>query len=236
MSDTDIQAASKAAAEASKFGTKALETTDKILSFIAKVFNEPAKETSGMLGDSMKFYRWKRQIRIVDKVNKILEDRGTEKTIPIPPKFAIPILQNASLEDEDNLQDIWIRLISNSMDPDFEGELRFAFIEIIKSLNSLDASILDFFYKTLKANSKIDWDQITNYSLTKEQICKAMSLELKDYYVSIHNLFRVQCFAPAILKGGVKMGNESLTVYKGADAITLTPLGKNFIEMCISDN
>ena len=184
----------------------------------------------------MKFFRWKRQVRIVDKVNEILENREVAKTTPIPPKFAIPMLQNASLEDEDNLQDIWIRLISNSMDPEFEGELRFAFIEIIKSLNSLDAIILDFFYKTLKDDSKIDWEQITNYSLTKEQICKAMSLDFKDYYVSIHNLFRVQCLAPAILKGGVKMGDESLTVYKGADAITLTPLGKNFIEMCVIDN
>ncbi len=63
-----------------------------------------------------------------------------------------------------------------------------------------------------------------------------MSLDLKDYYVSIHNLFRVQCLAPAILKGGVKIGNESLTVYKGADAITLTPLGKSFIEICVTNN
>jgi hypothetical protein len=181
MSDTDIQAVSKAAAEASKFGTKALDTTNKILSFIAKVFNEPAKETSGMLGDSMKFYRWKRQIRIVDKVNKILENRGITKTIPIPPKFAVPILQNASLEDEDSLQDIWIRLISNSMDPEFGGELRFAFIEMIKSLSTLDAKILDLFYKTLKKDPQIDWEQITNYSLTKEQICKAMSLDFKAF-------------------------------------------------------
>jgi len=236
MPNTDIQAVSKVAAEVSKFGTKALDTTDKILKFIAKVFNEPIQETSGILGDRLKFFRWKRQIRIVDKVGEILKKRGVIKTTPIPPKFAIPMLQNASLEDEDNLQDIWIRLISNSMDPEFEGELRFAFIEIIKSLNSLDASILDFFYKTLKADSNIDWEQITNYSLTKEQICKAMSLDLKDYYVSIHNLFRVQCLAPAILKGGVKIGNESLTVYKGADAITLTPLGKSFIEICVTNN
>ncbi len=236
MSDSDIQAVSKAAAEASKFGTKALDTTDKILKFIARVFSEPIQETSGMLGDSMKYLRWKRQIRIVDRVNSILEERGVEKTTPIPPKFAIPMLQNASLEDENYLQNIWIRLISNSMDPDFEGELRFAFIEIIKSLNSLDATILDFFYSTLKKDSKVDWGQITSYSLTKEQICKELDLDVSDYFVSIYNLFRVQCLAPAIFKGGVKMGNESLTVYKGADAVTLTPLGKNFIKMCIATN
>jgi hypothetical protein len=38
---------------------------------------------------------------------------------------------------------------------------------------------------------------------------------------------------PAILKGGVKMGPEPLTIYKGIDAVTLTPLGVKFVEACI---
>jgi hypothetical protein len=206
MTDSDIKEIAKATAEVSKFGTKALETTEKMLGFFARVFKEPIESVSGIIGDKLKFIRWQRQIRIVDKVNEILENRKLTQTNAVSPKFALPMLQNASFEENDELQDIWIRLIANSMDPNFNIELRFAFIEIIKSLNPLDAKILDLFYKILEQDLNMDWKQITTYSLNKEQICELLQINLDDYFVSIYNLFRVQCLAPAILKSiGTKL-------------------------------
>lgn len=229
---SEIEEVARATAEASKFGTKALETTEKLAGFVAKVFKEPIRDAVGIIGDRLKFMRWERQVRLADRVNEILSQRRVIETKAVPPKLALPILENASLEDNNELQDLWARLLANSMDPSFTEEVRFAFIEIIKSLNPLDVKVLQAFYNSLSKQS-IDWDSITNYSVKKQQLCESLSISPKDYEVSMYNLFRVQCLAPAIIKGGVKMGPEPLTIYKGTDAVVMTPLGKNFVEACI---
>jgi len=233
MSDaSNIKEISKAVAEASKFGTKSVETTEKILGFLAKVFEDTIEQVSGIVSDKLKFLRWQRQIRIVDQVEKILKQRKIKITRSIPPKFALPMLENASLEEDDQLQDIWIRLMANSMDPNFDAKFRMAYIEMIKGLAPLDVRILDFFYKSLVKDGMAGIN-FTAHSYTQGRICNSLNINKEEYLDSIYNLFRVQCLAPAIITGDAMMGGEPLTIFKGADEISMTPLGKNFIEACI---
>ncbi len=200
--------------------------------FLSKVFKQPIEDAVGIIGDRLRFLRWERQVRLSDKVNEILEQRGVKETRAVPPKIALSILENASLEGNDELQDLWANLLANSMDINFTEEIRYAYLEIIKSVTSLDVRMLYTLYNSL-SEQRIDWNNITHYSVNKQQICEALSISPQDYEISIYNLFRVQCLAPAIIKGGVKMGSEPLTIYKGTDAVVMTPLGKNFIEACI---
>ena len=236
---SEIEEASKAVAETAKFGTKSVEVTNKILGFISKIINEPLEQTSGIIGDKLKFIRWKRQVRMVDEVNKNLCDRNIQETKPIPLKFAIPMIESASLEENDELQDLWNKLIANSMNPKFTGEIRYAYIEIIKNLTSLDVKILDKMYQEL-VKQKCDLNLITNYSFTKEQIAQMVQCDMNECIMSIYNLFRVQCLSSAVFKfTGIKSakatsGNESPTVFKGVDQVTMTPFGKSFIEACIN--
>ncbi len=230
---SEIEEVARATAEASKFGTKALETTEKLASFAAKVFKEPLRDSVGIIGDRLKFMRWERQVRLADRVNDILNQRAIIETRPVPPKLALPIFENAGLEDNDDLQDLWAKLLANSMDPNFTEEIRYAYLEIIKSLNPVDVSILHSFYTLPTRNPKINWDHITTYMITKEQICERLSISPQIYEVSMHNLFRVQCLGPAIIKGGFISGGEPMTAYKGIDAVVMTPLGKHFVEACI---
>lgn len=230
---SDIEEVSKAAAEVSKFGTKALGTTEKILGFLSKVFKEPLEDVAGIVGDRLKFLRWERQVRMAEEVTKILEERNLSNTKPVAPKLALPIIENASLEEDDSLQNIWINLMANSMDPNFKNDIRFAYIEIIKSLEPVDARLLEYFYDVLINDPKVDLAQPTDFSLTKEVIAQGLGLELNQCILSIYNLFRAQCLSPAILRGGVKIGHEALTVYKGVDAVTMTLLGIDFVKACI---
>jgi len=232
---SDIKEVAKAVAEASKFGTKSLETTEKMLGFLAKVFEGSIEQAAGIVSDKLKFHRWQRQVRMVDQVEKILEKRKVVGTRPISPKFALPMLENASLEEDNELQDIWIRLMANSMDPNFNATFRMAYIEIIKGLTPLDVRILNFFYNSLVQDG-MNGENFTAHSYTQKRICNVLNINKEEYLDSIYNLFRVQCLAPAIIKGGVKMGGESLTIFKGADEVSMTPLGKNFIEACIKED
>lgn len=198
------------------------------------MFGEPIRDAVGILGDRLRFLRWQRQLRIADEVNKLLSERGVTKTRAVPPKLALPILENASLEEDNTLQDLWIRLLTNAMDPTSSVDVRYALLDILKSLTPLDVRILAFFYEALKQNPKVELDQITEYSLTRQQICQALNIDDRAYGRSVYNLFRVQCIAPAILKGGIRISGEPITVFKGADAVTMTPLGRDLVEACIA--
>ena len=69
--------------------------------------------------------------------------------------------------------------------------------------------------------------------LKKEQIVDALKMSPDQYAESANNLIRMQLVGPAVLKGGVKMGPEPLTIFKGIDAVTLTPLAVKFVEACM---
>lgn len=61
-----------------------------------------------------------------------------------------------------------------------------------------------------------------------------VGIDESTYQLSIYNLMRMQCIGPAVLKNeSMKMGTEAATIYKGVDAVVLTPLGVKFIEACI---
>ncbi len=232
---TEIEDMSKAVAEASKFGTTSVEATQKMLGFLSKILGYPLNEASGIIGDKLSYIRWQRQERMVDEVNTILIKKGLSETKSIPPKFAIPMLEQAALEEDDSLQDLWNKLIANSLDPDFNAEIRYSYIEIIKSLNVIDVKILTVFYNTLKKDH-INISQITDRNATKEDIARIVGVPIDECTKSIYNLFRVQCLAPAILKGGIAIGSEPITIFKGADIVTMTPLGFSFAEACIETN
>ena len=232
---SDVEEIAKAIQKASDLGVKALETTEKVGDFFAQVFKEPISEVAGMLTDRLKFARWKRLVDMQSQVNKILSSRCISDTRSVPPKIALPLLQEASLEDDTDLQKLWNHLLVNAMDPSFSGDLRVGFVEMIRGLTALDAKLLEFFYQILKRENRLlPLEGVIQYSLKKEQIMPALNISEADYQVSAFNLMRVQCIAPAVIKAtGISFGDEPTTIYKGIDAVTLTPLGVRFAQACM---
>ena len=89
MTDEIIETA-KATQEVAKATVKGLEVSEKVGGFFAKVLGEPIETATGILGDKLKFMRWERQVRLVDRVQQINHDRGIEgKEIPVLPKQSI---------------------------------------------------------------------------------------------------------------------------------------------------
>ncbi|MFA4901263.1 MAG: Abi-alpha family protein [Desulfobaccales bacterium] len=222
----------KAVQSVADLGTKALDVSEKLGGFFAKVFKEPVQEVSGMITDKLRFVRWRRLIQMDDEVNQILLDRGIRETRGVPPKLALPIFEESSLEDDPSLQYLWNHLLVNAMDPKFNGELRYGFIDMIKNITGVEALILNKFYEILRRNDKlIDITKITNFTLTKEQIMEMVGIDGETYQVSIYNLMRTQCIGPAFLIKAFL--DEAVATYEEADAFVLTPLGVRFVEACM---
>ncbi len=224
----------KAIQETAKLGTKGLDTAKKAAGFFAKVFKGSVEEIAGIVTDKLRFVRWMRLVQMSDEVEQILQEKGVTDTRAVPPKLALPIFEDASLEDDPNIQHMWNHLLANAMNPDFNSEIRYGFLDMIKGITAKEAMLLNKFYGSLRSENKVrPLSRLVDYSITKEQLMQALEMSEDDYAVAAHNLMRLQLTAPAVLTGGVKMGSEPLTVYKGIDAITLTPLGALFVEACI---
>jgi hypothetical protein len=136
----------KAIQEVAKTTGKLAEMIEKIGVFISKVVGGASNQVGGILEDWAKYYRYKNLLIISDKVEALHKKRRLAgKTVTIPARIAIPMLESASLEDNETLQNIWARLIANSMDPNFTQPLHPGYIEIIKQMSPDEAVILNAF-------------------------------------------------------------------------------------------
>jgi len=110
------------------------------------VFGETAVEIGGITHDWAKYFRYKNLIRIQGKVNKLHQSSFVAgDTKAIPSRFAIPLLENASKEDDEKIQDLWAGLIANATNPSKRLNLKKIFIEILSSIEPLDVQIMIFF-------------------------------------------------------------------------------------------
>ena len=242
-----VEEIAKVIQEKAKLGQKGLSIAEKVGGFFAKLFKEPAVEVSGMITDKLRFIRWKRMIEITDEVNAILAQRGIVETRAVTPKIALPIMEEASLEDNPDIRFLWNHLLANAMDPSFNGEIRYGFVDMIKNITGLEAKILNDFYNLLQKNDSIrPIVRAYNYSINKEQIIEDLMISEEEYAIAVNNLMRLQLISPAVIKSsGISLSASALsptvsyglgekpTIFKGIDAITMTPLGVRFVEACI---
>ncbi len=234
MSDEIIETA-KAAQEVAKATTKGLEVSEKVGGFVAKVLGEPIEQAVGILGDKLKYMRWERQVRLVECVEEINKKRDNlGKEIPVAPKLALPIIENASLEEDDSLQDLWVKLLASSQINNRNLKVRSAFIDLIKQLESRDVEFLDEIYKGTIHELRGRSGAKTRINFTKKYFMDYLSLSEKEYENIVDNLMRIRCIKSELMVfDSMTVNGESATFDKGYDSICLTELGVNFIEVCM---
>ena len=128
--------------EVAKTTGLAIKTVDRLGQFFARVMRESIDATCGMLADTLKYKRWERQTKLVEKAERLIKEKNLSKrSIPISAKLALPIFQNASLENDDFLHDLYAKLLVSAIDPEVQTR-RTAFVEILRQLEPLDVKIL----------------------------------------------------------------------------------------------
>lgn len=245
----ELNETTKAFTEGAKLAKTVIDTTAQFGSFLSNVFGTPAEDVYGIVGDKINFIQWERRVRMAEVVNKYHKEKGFPPIRPIPPKFAIPMIVNAGFEEDDDLQDIWCRLISNSMDPNFNSEIRYAYIDIIKSLTSLDAKILKYIFEKAMERSFIpgmilengnivgyknyfDRELLVDYTPNLAKIREDMGISNEQFDLALYNLIRVQCIRNITVEKSMHFPGEHKDTYL-IEEIILTPLGIAFIEACL---
>ena len=129
-------AATEATANASK---EAIQASREL----GRFFSGPAREVVGILEDYVKVVRFERRVRLAGRVRKVLIEKGmTGPTRKIPLNIAVPLLENATLEEDDDLLEVWARLLVNGSDAGSGIELRRAFVSVLAEMTLLDVRSL----------------------------------------------------------------------------------------------
>jgi hypothetical protein len=208
----------KAIAKGSEAATEAVKASRDAGSFLAPAF----RPLVGMAGDQFAFWQAKRQIRLAERFQAFLHERGLEApTRDVAPAFLLPLIERASLEDDDSLQDVWAMMLANAADRDIGAEMRTAFVTILGEMTHLDVVIL----ATLSAAlAEPELKGMLPTSMLPERVGDDGQGRLPTgaVAVSLANLGRLACIHPTSgLPGWLHYGR-----------VTVTDLGKAFVVAC----
>jgi hypothetical protein len=102
----------------SEVATKALDLTEAAGDFIGRIVGPPAEQLGGLLADQIGFWRARNLNRLADKWFKEVDKRQIppERLHSLPFGEAFRALEAASMEEEENVQELWANLLANASD------------------------------------------------------------------------------------------------------------------------
>ena len=187
---SEIEETAKATQEIAKTVNNALEKAEKAGTFMAKYIDAPLSEITGIWNDKLKYRRWENQLNFWIKANKKLKDLGLENpSKELPLKLGLPLIEAVSLEENDELQELWANLLVNSST---EFTLERSYISVLEQLSSLEVNILITIYSTISFDEKKGY-KITTIDLpNKIDYTEKTIIEVNDEWHDIFNFTPTQ--------------------------------------------
>jgi hypothetical protein len=223
----------KAVQEIAKATKKGLEVTEKFGAFLSKIFGEGFKHVGDSFADWTIYIRYKNMMKIQDKFEQLHQKRGLKiNTISLSTGHALSLLESASREDDDNIQEKWAGLLANSTDPNKRIKIQKIYIEILSSLEPLDALVMDYLSEQ-DAPIKISYGEFPK--INAENISESLSQDISDINLSLSNLFRLGCLIDSWQNqtwNTMARGYQGFRVNNPESDFRLSHLGRMLIEAC----
>jgi Abortive infection alpha len=137
-----IADSARAIEEASKAFSKAIEAAMQTGEYAGAVLGDLPHDLVGIIGDWVAHKRARRWAELSAETAKILRDRRIENREDVSPSVAIPLIAAAINEDRNVLKQLWAKLLASAMDPNRSNLVRPSLIELLKSMDPLDARVL----------------------------------------------------------------------------------------------
>lgn len=192
----------------------------EVSDFMSRVTPGAVKEGGGIIQDQVRYWRWRNQIRIFKKAKQLIGADPQLHEVKI--KVLVPLVENASLEDDDSLQDKWAAMLANAATQN--RTVMPLFPALLKELSTIEVTILDSLYNLhAQATSQpVQFD--------KKKIAMVYKIDPSDMDVIVENLFRLNiCSSPGSV--GALIGDYPFSVHTN-EIFELTALGIAFIEAC----
>jgi abortive infection alpha-like protein len=198
-----------------------------------RLLGPAAAEVGLSFADSARIWRIKRAIRLLEEVKKMAAAAQIEVN-PVTPNLIFPILDAASLADDD-LQKSWAALLTNAATTNFMTEVLPSFPDILKQLTPAEVRFLD------KVEYEIEHDE----ALRREQVKRGMTGLQGEPYVScplrkdtlasvsrimLGNLQRLGLLSPYRERDFDDDGTRN--IFEPANYMYLSPFGRAFVRAC----
>ncbi|MGO9753408.1 MAG: Abi-alpha family protein [Solirubrobacteraceae bacterium] len=112
-------------------------------SYLTQATGGPIGEVWAELGAAVRFRRFKRALKRAEGAAAILQQRGRKQARPVPDDVFFPLLEAATLTDDETLAEKWAALMANAMDP-AAIPVRPNFANILGHLTATDVQVLDY--------------------------------------------------------------------------------------------
>lgn len=201
-------------------GATALAAAIPFTAMVKRMLGPAADELAEMWRDKVRLYRYERQLRCVEKAEKMAEAAGFTPQA-VPPKILFPLLEGSSLEEDENLHDMWAALLANASSPENSERVRPGFIAALKQMSPDEAALLKWMcgqkgnigYRDAKrAYLEMGFAELV-FEIAIDGLEAANLVHAHDYYV---------------LSGD----DPARVVYEEIDYYSGTRLGEMFIEAC----
>ena len=148
-----ITESAKAVQEAAKLGGKALDIGRDAGGWINRIFGKGIEDIVALhWSDRVRarrveaaIYDWERLTELFRKVHARLNAKGVSSLRLVPPKIALALLENATVEYDDDLHTLWANLLATGLDTAAD-EIHKKYISILSDLTSDDAKLLRVLY------------------------------------------------------------------------------------------
>jgi Abortive infection alpha len=166
--------------------------------FLGGVFGPASQELGQMFSDQMKFWRFKNAVRILEKAQSIANERGLKPEQIRAMGFGegVLLLEAASMEEHETVQDLWARLMANAVDPKSSIRVEKIYIDVLKSLSSREVVFLELLERIEQergAGLTINTVQEFRTKMSFVAEGKWRRFPTEERAMSIQNLMRLRC-------------------------------------------
>jgi hypothetical protein len=146
-----------------------------------------ADEVAEMLRDSIRVYRYQRQLRLLQKAETMASKAGfTPQAVPL--KLLFPLLEGASLEEDEDIHTMWSALLANASHPSLLSLVLPSFAEVLRVLTPEEARLLNAAYKYALAQvSPADPAPASNLGILPDQ----EATSIRDTFSRIERMKRL---------------------------------------------
>ena len=105
-----------------------------------RMLGPAAEELAEMWRDQVRLYRYGRQLKCVQKDERMVREAGFTPQA-VPPKILFPLLEGASFEEDEGLHTMWAALLANTSSE--AKSVRLGFISLLRAMAPDEAELLN---------------------------------------------------------------------------------------------
>jgi len=186
--------------------------------FLSSVCLPALGEVGLMLKDKVRYWRLSNILKIIEKSQQKLEFTSDALQIKAHPRVVLGIIENGSLIDDDEVQELWAGLFASACSETGQQDDNLIFVDLLKQLTFAEAKILKF---SCENGEKII--HRNGLVTAKRFSCKFQILSQLTGITDIHNMDRQldHLRSLELIPGGFSASSEELTAEISPSALAL---------------